>query len=115
MKTALMFLFLSGVVLGQISNVPTKIDTTHGIFIIDTTKFKYSGTTYKGNPIMLSSALHIGGSLFFIKDGRLEITYNKDIKPSESVKQFFEWVKKYVEGEYYLIKRKDLDKLMEAK
>ena len=98
MKAVIMFLLLSGVVMGQ----------------ADTSKsYLSSGVLCNiSSPIQFSTTLHIGGTSFFIKDGRLEITYNKDIKPSESVEQFFEWVKEYVKGEYYLIKRKELDKLI---
>lgn len=117
MKTALMILLLSGVVLGQLK-IGDAVIGKGAAFVVDTTnthKYLTSSRLYIGNPMQFSNTINIHGVSLFIKDGRLEITYDKDIKPSESVKQFFEWVKEYVKGEYYIIKRKDLDKLMEKK
>jgi len=109
MKAVIIFLLLSGVVLGQ------KIISQNGKDTIQVGKLTFgnnSNFVVTGQIQYYSNALNIFGTSLFIKDGRLEILYDKDIKPSESVKQFFEWVKMYVAQEYYLIKRKDLDKLL---
>lgn len=66
------------------------------------------------------TALHFGQSQeaeFTItwKDNKLEVLYGKETKPSEAVKQFFNWLKEYSERNYYIIKKEDLDKILGKK
>lgn len=44
--------------------------------------------------------------------GQLAITYGKETKPSEAVKDFFKWLMEYQKQNYYIIKKEDLDKLL---
>ncbi len=75
------------------------------------------GTTFL--PIQTTS-FHFGQSQdaeFTItwKDNKLEVLYGKETKPSEAVKQFFNWLKEYSEQNYYIIKKEDLDKVLGKK
>ena len=45
-------------------------------------------------------------------NGNIEILYGKDTKPGEAVKQFFDWLKDFIKGKYYIIRKKDLDKIL---
>lgn len=46
-------------------------------------------------------------------NNRVEILYGKSTKPSEAVKQFFEWLKDYIKENYFIIKREELLKLLQ--
>lgn len=41
------------------------------------------------------------------KDGVLDITYTDSTKVTEAVKKFFDWVKGYMENDYYVLDKKD--------
>lgn len=62
----------------------------------------------------ISSITFGNGANFSItwKNGNLEILYGKETKPSEAVKQFFDWLKKYIEQDYYVIQKDSLNKLL---
>lgn len=47
------------------------------------------------------------------KNSRIEISYGKSTKPSEAVKQFFEWLKDYIKENYFIIKKEELLKLLQ--
>lgn len=39
------------------------------------------------------------------KDGKLDIHYNDSTKVTDAVKKFFEWVKGYMENDFYVLKK----------
>ena len=49
------------------------------------------------------------------ENGDIEILYGKETKPSETVKQFFSWLKDYIKGEYYIIRKRGLKELLQLK
>ncbi len=82
---------------------------------VDTTKTSKGklamGTTFLP---MQTTAVHFGQSQtaeFTItwKDNKLEVLYGKETKPSEAVKQFFNWLKEYSEQTYYILKKDDYE------
>ena len=88
----------------------------------DTLKSRITSNVLIGATFMptQTTAIHFGESQeveFTItwKDNKLEVLYGKETKPSEAVKQFFNWLKEYSERNYYIIKKDDLDKVLGKK
>ena len=103
----------------------TKRDTTKMITTNDGTLPRSGNSIYDRlggligvtvSPPQMNS-IHFGqseGARFTItwKDNKLEILYGKETKPSEAVKQFFNWLEEYAKQNYYIIKKEDLDKVL---
>lgn len=88
---------------------------------VDTNKTLKGGLSIRKTFIpMQTTALHFGLSqeaevIITWKNNKLEVLYGKETKPSEAVKQFFNWLKEYSEQNYYIIKKEDLDKVLGKK
>jgi len=63
--------------------------------------------------------IHFGdwGNGFTItwENSNIEILYGKDTKPSQAVKQFFDWLKDFIKGDYYIIRKQSLKELLQLK
>jgi len=53
------------------------------------------------------------GFIITFENGNIGILYGKETKPNEAVKQFFNWLKDYIKGEYYIIEKQSLKKLLQ--
>jgi hypothetical protein len=49
------------------------------------------------------------------KNKTIEVIYEKDTTPTESIKKFFEWLQQYIKEDYYIIKKDELDKLLKSR
>ena len=45
-------------------------------------------------------------------NGNIEILYDKNATPSEAVKQFFDWLKEYIEKDYMLVSKEKFKALL---
>lgn len=106
----LLLLLLTGVVYSQqavvydykeaLKHLPTSTEVAKFNF---TSKLNFNFSTNKGFAIEVDSS------------GYIQIIYEKDTKVGESVKEFFKWFIQYYKQNYYLIRKEDMDKLLENK
>ncbi len=103
MKTIILVLFVSVVSFAQMKDTVFYSDSS---FLVTSQKLILGATM---QPSLIPNAVYIGGAKITFGNNKIDISYDKCVTVSKAAKDFFDFLKTYIEKNYWIIKKEKHD------